>query len=368
MSMKGQLLKVNQGFLFFVLLTIILYYGRQILIPIVFAAMLAMLMAPLCSKLDKKGFSRAISCTICIFILFLLFLLMLGIMMAQLSGFIQDLPLFEQRANELVTSIQAYIENQFNVPVEQQTAIIQRETKNLSQSLGSYFTNTVRSSLRLLIGLIITLVFTFLMLYDKEKYHTFFLKFSTGNNRQEKEEVLNNIAQVAQRYLTGRAISIIVLFILYVITLLVIGIEGALMLAAIAAIVNIIPYVGPILAAVFPLIVALVTEESLQPAIWIIVIFSVIQGIDNYFVTPYVLGGEVSLSALSTIVFIICGGFLWGIAGMILFIPMLSIAKIIFDNVETLKPYGYLIGNPSKESPSLQIKNWFRRIFGKSGK
>ncbi len=118
----------------------------------------------------------------------------------------------------------------------------------------------------------------------------------------------------------------------------------------------------------FPLKVALVTEDSLQPAIWVMVTFSVIQGIDNYFVTPYSLGGEVSLSALSNIVSIICGGFLWGIAGMILFIPMLSVAKIIFDHVETLKPYGYLIGNPSKESNSLHIKKCFNNKFSKTWK
>lgn len=137
------------------------------------------------------------------------------------------------------------------------------------------------------------------------------------------------------------------------------------MLAAIAAIVNIIPYVGPLMAGVFPILVALVTKDTLQPAIWVAITFIIIQAIDNYFVTPFVMGGEVSLSALSTIIIIICGGFLWGIAGMILFIPMLSVAKIIFDHVEGLKPYGYLVGDPAGERPTIKFKRWFSNIWGK---
>src|SRR5688500_3905749 len=135
------------------------------------------------------------------------------------------------------------------------------------------------------------------------------------------------------------------LFILYFIALLIIGVKNALLLSLVAALVNIIPYVGPILAGVFPFLAALATKASFEPAIWVIISFSVIQGIDNYFVTPFVMGGEVNLNALTTILSIICGGFLWGIAGMILFIPLLSIAKIVFDHVEPLKPYGYLIGD-----------------------
>lgn len=137
------------------------------------------------------------------------------------------------------------------------------------------------------------------------------------------------------------------------------------MLAALAALVNIVPYLGPFLAGVFPVLVALVTKESFEPAIWVAVSFTVIQAIDNYFVTPFVMGGEVNLSALSTILIIICGGYIWGIAGMILFIPMLSIAKIVFDHIEGLKPYGYLIGDPADESPSLKFKKWFKEKFGK---
>jgi predicted PurR-regulated permease PerM len=364
MTGRSPLLKINQNLLFLVLVTVVLYYGRPILIPTVFAIMLAMLMAPLCRRLDNKGLPRAVSCIICVLILLLVFLGMIAILMAQLSGFIQDLSLFEQKTNELLLSVQQGIERQFDIPVEQQSEMIQRETKNMSTSLGQYFSNVLRSSVQLIVNLVITLVFTFLMLFHKERYFRFFLRFSAGETIRQKESVLNDISLVAQQYLKGRAISILILFVLYVLSLWIIGIKGALLLAAVAALVNILPYIGPVLAAVIPFCVALVTEEHWEPAVWLLFSFFAIQAIDNYFVTPYFLGGEVSLSALSTIVAIICGGFLWGMAGIILFIPMLSIARIIFDHVPQWKPFGYLIGDDSG-SPSGKFITWVRSLFGK---
>lgn len=363
--MKEHQFKVNQFLWFFILLTIVLYYGRVILIPVTFAAMLAMLMSPVCSYFDNKGSHRIVSTIICILILLIAFVFIMGVLITQVSSFQQDIPLIEQKTNEIITSLHNFIESKYNVPVEQQKIILQKQVKGMSQSSSSYFMSFVTGVLGLLANLAIILVFTFLLLYNKERYHTFFVKLVKGNNDAEKKQILEKITLVAQNYLVGRALSILVLFVLYLVALLVIGIKNALLLAIIAAIVNIIPYVGPLMAGVFPVLVALVTKDTLQPAMWVAITFIVIQAIDNYFVTPFVMGGEVNLSALSTIIIIICGGFLWGIAGMILFIPMLSVAKIIFDHVEGLKPYGYLVGDPAGERPTEKFKKWFRNFLRK---
>lgn len=365
--MKAHLWKINQGLLFLVLLTVVLYYGKPFLIPFTFATLLAMLMAPVCRSLDRKGCPRAISCLVCVLILLLVFLFMLGILVGQVSGFVGDLSLVEQKTDALLISVQRRIENQFHIPVAEQTGFIKEETKNIGAFLRSYLTGLLRSSVQLLIGLIITIVLTFLFLFHKEKYYAFFLKFTTGDTPQQKESLLNRIGQVSQHYLVGRAISILILFVLYALALWIIGIKSTLLLAAAAGLFNVIPYIGPVLAALFPFLVALVTEESYQPAIWVLVCFCLFQAFDNYFVTPYFLGGEVSLSALSTIAIMICGGFVWGIAGMILFIPMLSIVKIICDQVPGLEHYGYLIGDQGSR-PTKHIGAWLKKLFSRSGK
>jgi predicted PurR-regulated permease PerM len=364
--MKDGLLKVNQFLLFWILLTVVLVYGRPILIPVTFAIMLAMLMSPVCRKLDSKGLHRVLSTIICIFILLAVFVFVTGVLIAQIISFRDDLPLIAEKTNSIITSLHDYIEVRYDIPVEQQKTVLQNQVKGFSKSSASYLTGFVTGAAGMFVNLAITLVITFLLLYDKEKYETFFLRLIKGNNDEDKKALLNKITLVAQKYLTGRTLSMLVLFVLYLIALLSIGVKNWLLLAAISALVNIIPYVGPFLASVFPIVVALVNFDSYEPAIWVAITFAIIQAIDNYFVTPYVMGGEVSLSALSTIVIIICGGFIWGIAGMILFIPMLSIAKIVFDHVEKLQPYGYLIADPAGESPTIKFKRWVRKKFGKS--
>ena len=360
--MRNWLGQLNRGLVFLVFATLILVYGAPVLVPLFSAILLAMLMAPVCRWLDRKGLHRIVSCLICVFFLLLVCLAMLGVIVGQVSSFVTDLARMESRTDELLFSLQRFIELNFNISMAEQAAFIQEETRNISEWVRGYFTSVLKSTVRLLVGLIFTLVLTFLFLLHKEKYNSFFLKFTIGETPRQKEKLLANIGNVAQSYLVGRAISILVLFILYTIALVVIGIQNALLLAAVAALFNIIPYLGPVLAAVVPVGIALVTEATVQPAIWVFVSFAVFQAFDNYYVTPYFLGGEVELSALSTIVGMIAGGLVWGVAGMILFIPLLSIVKIIFDHVPGLEHYGYLIGDQGGK-PTRNIRAWFKKLF-----
>ena len=75
-----------------------------------------------------------------------------------------------------------------------------------------------------------------------------------------------------------------------------------------------------------------------------------VQFIDNNFITPKVVAGYIRINALATIMVIIIGGALWGIAGMVLLLPLLGILKIIFDEIPSLRPFGYLIGEDKKEA------------------
>jgi predicted PurR-regulated permease PerM len=360
--------RATQFLFFWIALVVVLYYGKVLLIPFTFAAILAMLMAPVCRKFDSLGFHRAISSLICVLILLVVFAFMLFIVLAQVNSFLQDIPLVEQKLNAMISSLHNFLEKSFNIPVEKQKEFVQNQIRNFTQSSSSYIGSIVTSAASIIVNAIFILVISFLLLFGKEKYYNFFLKLMHSTHDDVKTSMLNRITLVSQKYLVGRALSMLALFILYFIALLIIGVKNALLLSLVAALVNIIPYVGPILAGVFPFLAALVTQESFEPAIWVVISFSIIQGIDNYFVTPFVMGGEVNLNALTTILSIICGGFLWGIAGMILFIPLLSIAKIVFDHVESLKPYGYLIGDDTEHPPSLRMINWIKNKFNFSSK
>jgi predicted PurR-regulated permease PerM len=163
------------------------------------------------------------------------------------------------------------------------------------------------------------------------------------------------------QYIGGRVLAIIILAVLNSIGLLILGIKYAILLGTIAAVFTFIPYVGTIIGGVFAAATALITKSP-GSALAVIALLAFIQLLDDYLVEPYVVGAKVHLGPLAIIVVLVIGGLLWGVAGMILFIPLLAIAKIVFDHVPALQPYGYLVGddeNNSGETITDKIKHWF---------
>lgn len=365
--MKDILQRVNLYLLAAILLTVVLYFGKPVIVPLTFAVFFAMLMAPVCRWFDRIGFPRALSCVCCVFILLVAVLTMLGIAGAQVAVFAKDIPAIEEKAQDLINSLHEFVEDRFDVSYAEQKEFTKKQIETIGKSTGGFIAGFFSGMATTIASLILTLVFTFLFLFNKEKYDDFFVWLYHEEDPSKVKAVVSKISAVAQKYLTGRAMSIIILWILYSIGLLIVGVKNAILLSGIAALLTVVPYVGSTLGGLFPFLMALVTEDSVNPALAVVGVIVFIQAMDNYFIEPNVVGGEVNLSALASILSIICGGLLWGVAGMILFIPMAGIAKIVFDNVESLKPYGYLIGDPDGNKPNF-IKDWLSRLFGKKKK
>jgi predicted PurR-regulated permease PerM len=357
--MKDIITRVNQYLLLAILTTIVLFYGKVVLVPVLFAALLAMLMAPVCRWLDSRGLSRPLSTAVCILILLVSLLAVLGVVAAEISTFVGEAAAIEKKANEFLANMQGFIEETFRVAPEKQVTVVKEQVKNMGKSAGSFAGAFIGGITGTIAGLLITLVFTFLFLFNKERYESFFLKLYKDEEPAKVKTIVNKITTVAQKYLTGRVMSILTLATLYSIGLLIVGIKNAVLLAGIAALLTVVPYVGSVLGGLFPFMMALVTEDSMQPALMVVVVIVAIQTIDNYFIEPNMVGGEVNLSAFASILAILVGGLVWGVAGMVLFIPMVGIIKIVCDHVEPLKPVGYVLGDPDGNKPS-KLKEWVR--------
>jgi predicted PurR-regulated permease PerM len=125
---------------------------------------------------------------------------------------------------------------------------------------------------------------------------------------------------------------------------LALGINHAIFLGITAALLNVIPYVGVLIGSIIPVALALITKDSIWIAVGALAVCVVVQFLDNNFITPLVIGAAVSVNPLATTIALILGGMMWGLAGMMLFIPLLGMLKVVFDRVDGLKPLGYLIG------------------------
>ena len=364
--MKEIFNRINQYLFFLVLIVVVMYFGRPFLIPVFFAGMLAMLMAPVCRKLESWGFNRAFATLSCILILLAVLVGMALIIKTQFSTFAENMTQIETKGKEFKQQAQSWIEEQIGVTPEKQEEIVKEQAKSSNPKGGSPAMKILGGITSTLTGIVLTLVITFLMIFNKEQYESFFLRLYKEQDTEKVRTVVGQISEVSQKYLTGRAMSVLIIATMYAIGLMIIGLKNALLLAGIAALLTVIPYLGTVLGGLFPVAMALITQDT-QTALWAAIVMIVIQAIDNYFIEPNVVGGEVNLSALWSILSILIGGMIWGVAGMILFLPLFGIIKIICDHVEPLKPIGYLLGEPGGKEPS-KIKMWINEKLGRKEK
>jgi predicted PurR-regulated permease PerM len=192
----------------------------------------------------------------------------------------------------------------------------------------------------------------------------FIRKLFGTSNQSQVSEIVTQTKTVIQRYLVGLVIEMVIVAALETATLLILGIDYAILLGIIGALLNLIPYIGGLVAVALPMMVALVTKSSGWYAIYILVIYYVIQLIDNNYIVPKIVASKVKINALFSILAVIVGNALWGVPGMFLSIPLLAIVKLIFDHIEPLKPWGFLLGDTMP--PLLIIKPVFKKLVKKS--
>jgi predicted PurR-regulated permease PerM len=184
-----------------------------------------------------------------------------------------------------------------------------------------------------------------MMLYYKTLLLEFISKLFASEHHMAVAEVLAGTKKIIQSYVLGLFFELIIVAALNSAGLLLLGIEYAVILGIMGAIVNLIPYIGGIIAIALPMIIAFVTKDSLTYPFLVLGLYIIIQFIDNHYIIPKIVAAKVQINALISVIVVLVGGAIWGVSGMFLSIPLTAIAKVIFDHVEPLKPWGYLLGD-----------------------
>jgi predicted PurR-regulated permease PerM len=170
-----------------------------------------------------------------------------------------------------------------------------------------------------------------------------------ANEQEKTKKIIAQSGSVVQEYLVGVATMVGMLWILYGIGFSIVGIKSALFFAVLCGLLEIIPFVGNLTGSALTVLMAFSQGGGLGMAMGVLLTYGLVQTIQAYLISPLVVGAEVHINPLFTIIILVAGQFLWGISGMFLAIPLLAIAKIICDNVEELHPYAYLIGQDKKK-------------------
>jgi predicted PurR-regulated permease PerM len=367
MVRKISLQQVNRFLLCGVLIGSTLYFARPVLIPLTFSIFFSMLFTPLCNRMEKR-IRRGFAAFISVLILVLVILTIGTMVFVQGKHLASKSDQMEKRSQQLIHHVQVFVSEKLNVDIEKQNDLFKRKLRSTLESSGQLVKDFLSGLIGTLAMFIMVLIFTFLFLLQRDKYEAFFVQITSNDTKPDEARLMvHNISSVAQHYLIGRCISISIFTILFSTGYLIIGLDGAFLLGLVGALLTLMPYIGSILAGLLPCTVAMVTAGP-EMALRVIIVNLMINMLDNYLIEPNVIGGQVKISAFFTILILIIGGNLWGLAGMVLFLPLLGVIKIIFDSVPELKPYAFLIGDQSKTRPAEIIRKKFLWLIGRKVK
>ncbi|HSJ68222.1 MAG TPA: AI-2E family transporter [Anditalea sp.] len=348
--------KINGILILTLALITIFYIGEPFLKPITLAFFFATLMKPVSNLMERWGVGRVIASLLCTIIVFLCVSGLIFLIMKQASQFADDLPKMAEEFQDFIPEIQNKIANSTGITASQQSQFFEEQSDGMSSGLQVYVQGILQNLLTTLGHFFLTMVYLFLFLIHRTKFKKVILQYIPKNNQDNGNKVISEAATVSHHYLWGRIKVMTILGIMYLITFLAFDIRYAILFTVLGSIITIIPYIGPLLSGVLPVAFALVEGNDTQFMLLFATVILIIQLIESYILEPWIIGNEVSLTPLFIIIAIIIGGMLWGILGMILFVPLFAICKIIFDHIDKLRPLGFLMSNVDDASVSHKLK------------
>lgn len=336
-----------------------LFIAKEIIVPIIFAFMIAIVLHPIVTFLVGKKINRVVAIILTLVVTFIIIAAIGALIVTQAVKFNDSWPILVDKFTSALNQSVNWVSEYFNIKhykINEWVAKTKGELINISSAeIGQ----TLLSVGNALVVLFLIPIYVFMILFYKPLILDFIKKlFDTGNLKQVNE-IFTQTKSVIQRYILGLVIEAVIIATLNILGLLILGIDYAILLGIIGALLNIIPYIGGIIGVLLFMAIALVTKSPVY-VVYVLVLYSVIQLIDNNYIVPKIVASKVKINALFSIIVVIAGNALWGIPGMFLSIPLLAIIKVIFDHIEPLKPWGFLFGDTMP--PILKIHPIIKKI------
>ena len=337
-------IRVANIFIAIMALFYVLYIGQSIILPLVYAAIFAILLNPMVNWLIAKKMNRALAIFIILSLATIVSIGILYFISSQIMVFGETFPQFKVQFGQLMKEFFAWISHTFNVKTTKINAWVE-QVKSQGLDNSTVVIGQTLSTIGSVLAIIFLVpVYIFMMLFYKPLLLDFMGQLFHRDKHGAVVEVLAATKSLIQSYLVGLILEVIIVAIMNITALMILGVEYAVLLGLIGALLNMIPYIGGLVAISLPVLVALATQSPATAGL-VVVAYIIIQLIDNNIVMPKVVASKVKINALVSIVVVLIGGAIWGIPGMFLSIPLTAIIKVIFDRIEHLQPWGFLLGD-----------------------
>lgn len=346
---SGGVLKTAATVLVIAGVLLLIIYGRPVLIPIVVGSYFGMLMFPLVSWFEKKRIPRILAIFITMTIGLAVVVGISWFFAEQIRSFSADLPDIQRRLDEVTKEFSLWLQN--NLGVKQDFNLHNWDKKAIAylQENSSSISSMAFDTLGSLATAVLIPVYLFMFLLYRDHFTQFVIRRFNNHDPQRVIEVVTDLRRVIQKYISGMLKVMVILAAMNAIAFFALGIKHALFFAVFAAILNVVPYVGPLVGSVIPIVYALLTKDSIWYPIGVFISFHVIQTIEGNFLTPKIVGSNVSLNPVASLIALILGGYIWGVAGMVIFIPAAAILKKLLELHPKTADYGFLLGEEDME-------------------
>jgi predicted PurR-regulated permease PerM len=349
----------------------VLVIAKTVLVPLSMALLLSFILYPIVRTLENWGLNKEFSAFITILILFALLGVSITLFSNEIMNLSEEFQDFQVKIMNTLTDVVYYINsNVYLLDELKRDELIEDGKEFLKDSSGMLIQDTFSGTAAFLTSLISTIIFTFLFLIYRKGLTEAIVAFADEDNKGKTLQMLKNIQCVGKQYLSGMFLLILILGAANSLGLLIIGIDSPFFFGFLAAILSIIPFVGTTIGAIIPVLYAFMTSDSLWIPVAVIILFWVIQTVESNFLIPKIVGSSLNVNALAAILSLLIGASVWGIAGMVLFLPFTAIVKVVCEEFHQLKPIAMLISNDisnetEKKSVPFKwvktVKNWFTK-------
>ncbi len=326
------------------LIVAVLMLARDLLIPLTISIFFTFLLLPISNRLIRWRFPRWLAIIISIILAMGLFGLLIYFFYYQVASFSDDLPALRQALDTKIQRLQSFINENFHISRREQLKWIDEKVKETAGSGDEYLLGLFSATTNVMASFALIPIYVFFLTIYKEKYKTFIVIISGDRDHENILAIIKKVTSVSQNYLKGLFFDVLILAILNSTGFVLLGIEHAILFGVLAALLNIIPYVGVLIGSILPILMALLTKDEISYAIGVAGVCMLVQFLDNNFITPYVVGSSVSINPLTATIALVASAMMWGLPGMVLCMPVTGMIKVICDHVEPLKPFGFVIG------------------------
>jgi predicted PurR-regulated permease PerM len=337
---------------------------QEILVPLLFAGLFSFLLYPVCSKLEKFGFPRVLAIVLAILVASMFLSVFFYWSYTQIIQLESLVPVLIDKGTDLVSKIERFVNINYQLDQAKVLAEGKKYFSEILNKLPTMLSGTLSTTSSFLMNFAILPLYIFLFLLYRDFLKTFVVKLLSNTSKHKIEMVMHKINSVVQSYIVGLVLVILIVGILNTACLLLLDIEHAVFFGFFASVLVLIPYIGIAIGSFLPIFVAFITKDSYLYPAGVAMSFFVIQFLEGNFITPFIVGSKVSINSLAAILALLLFGSLWGLSGLVLALPLTAVLKVIFDSVDSLKAFGFLLGDADHtDVKELLLKSKTRNIL-----